>query len=149
MDPKFYIRELQIEDYDRGYVKLLSNLTDTGNISKDDFTKRFALINQNQDYSVKVVLDKENDKIVGSGTLFIEHKFIHSCADKGHIEDIVVDSEYRSQKIGGHIITNLVDEGRKRGVYKISLVCREEVEGLYAKFGFEPKEKEMVMYLKK
>ena len=44
--------------------------------------------------------DPDNQRIVGTGTLLIERKVIHSCGLVGHIEDVVVHSDYRGLSLG-------------------------------------------------
>ena len=51
-------------------------------------------------YYVIVIEDLKRQKIVASGTLFIERKFLHETASAGHIEDIVVDAEERGHQLG-------------------------------------------------
>ena len=38
---------------------------------------------------------KESDKVVGSATLVVEHKFIHTAANRGRIEDVVVHPDHQ------------------------------------------------------
>lgn len=39
-EPWLLVRPLEIEDYDRGYVQLLSQLTAVGNVSRNDFERK-------------------------------------------------------------------------------------------------------------
>ena len=39
-DPNLYIRPLQLNDFDKGYLELLKQLTTVGNISKEDFESK-------------------------------------------------------------------------------------------------------------
>ena len=55
-------------------------------------------IKQNPDHIIHVAVD--NNKIVGSTTLFIEQKFIHDGGLVGHIEDVVVRKDYEGRGIG-------------------------------------------------
>ncbi|KCZ78799.1 hypothetical protein H311_00165, partial [Anncaliia algerae PRA109] len=87
-------------------------------------------------------------KVVGSGTLFIEYKFIHSLAKKAHIEDIVVDKEYQGHGIGKMIVKRLVQLAEEKGCYKTALCTAQDKIPFYKKCGFEPKETEMVIYHK-
>ncbi|KAM0673324.1 Glucosamine-phosphate N-acetyltransferase-like protein [Gurleya vavrai] len=146
MDSEFFIRDLQIEDYEKGYVALLSQLTETGNITKEMFNKRFEMLKNNEDYVLRVIIEKSSGNVVGAGTLFLEHKFIHNCATKGHIEDIVVDSKCRGKKLGHIIVEDLVKISQAKGAYKTALCCRDEIVGFYEKCDFKIKEREMVIY---
>ncbi len=43
---------------------------------------------------------KDGGRIVAAGTLLLERKFIRGCGTAGHIEDVVVDSTCRGQRLG-------------------------------------------------
>ena len=49
---------------------------------------------------IVVIEEKATGKLVASGTLVIELKFVHSCGQVGHIEDIVCDETYRGKQLG-------------------------------------------------
>ena len=49
---------------------------------------------------IVVIEEKATGKLVASGTLAIELKFVHSCGQVGHIEDIVCDESYRGKQLG-------------------------------------------------
>lgn len=53
-----------------------------------------------QDYLICVIEDTRTQKIVGTGSLILEQKFIHECALKGKIEEVVVDNTYRGRELG-------------------------------------------------
>lgn len=146
MDPNFEIRDLEANDYENGFIELLSELTETGNITKEMFLERYNLIQKNKDYIIRVIIDKSTKKVVAAGTLFLERKFIHLCASKGHIEDIVVDKTYRGKHFGQIIVTDLVSISKDKGCYKTVLCCREEITAFYEKCKFTAKEREMVIY---
>lgn len=138
------IREIVETDYHKGFIECLSVLTDTGNISYEDFKGRLELFKAKGDYTILVAVC--NSRIVGAGTIFIEYKFIHKLAMKGHIEDIVVSKDYQKHGIGKRIVSALVDISMKRGCYKTALCSKEETMPFYKKCGFEEKERELVIY---
>lgn len=146
MDPHYEIRDLSQNDFDNGFIDLLKELTETGKITKEMFKKRFDYINNNKDYVIRVIAEKNTKKIVGAGTLFLERKFIHECATKGHIEDIVIDASCRGKHFGQIMVTELVELSKKMGCYKTVLCCRDEIVGFYEKCSFTVKEREMVIY---
>lgn len=45
-----------------------------------EFSDRFAQMRASGDYFVTVIEDLRNNKIIGSATLVLEHKFIHDCS---------------------------------------------------------------------
>lgn len=138
------IREITETDYQNGFIECLSVLTETGDISYEDFKERYNLIKSKGDYTILVAVYK--NRIVGAGTLFIEYKFIHKLALKGHIEDIVVSKDFQKHGIGKRIVSALVDISMKKGCYKTALCSKEETVPFYKKCGFEEKERELVIY---
>lgn len=51
-------------------------------------------------YFIVTIEDTTVSKVVATGTLVIERKFTHMTGRVGHIEDIVVDIDYRKKKLG-------------------------------------------------
>jgi glucosamine-phosphate N-acetyltransferase len=49
---------------------------------------------------IVVIEEKATGKLVATGTLAVELKFVHSCGHVGHIEDIVCDEAYRGKQLG-------------------------------------------------
>lgn len=131
------IRSLQEKDLSQ-YLQLLSNLTTVGHPELDQVEERFRKINNNPDYHISVLTNLSDDKIVGAGTLLIEHKFIHSLGKVGHIEDIVIDPSYGQQGLGKMIVKHLVELAQTNGCYKVILDCNEKFVGFYEKNNFRP-----------
>lgn len=146
MVDEYPIRDLQRDDYNRKYIELLSQLTKTGDISKEEFEAQFDKIKRKEDYIIKVIVDPKTDEIVGSGTLIVEYKFIHKCSAVGHIEDIVICEKMRGKNLGRHLVEELIKESKKRGCYKTLLCCREKITTFYEKCGLEVKEVSMAIY---
>lgn len=103
---RFEFRKLQKDDYDRGLYECLANLTRVGNVSKEEFEKRFDRLDpQHSDtYKIVVGIDKALDRVVCYGTIFFELKFVEELGICGHIEDIVVHKEYNGLHLGRHVI---------------------------------------------
>ena len=112
--------------------KLLLQLTVVGNIQLDDFKNFIKNLKDNH----FIYLIKYDNNIVGMGTIFIENKIIHNFGSVGHIEDIVIDENFRGLGLGRKIITFLVDIGKKNKCYKIILNCNDANVNFYKKFGF-------------
>ncbi len=129
------VRELQKEDLFNGFLTSLDSLRKTSDISKEKAEEIFKKIASNEDQIIAVaVLD---GKIVGSATLLIEQKFIHNGGLVGHIEDVVVDTNYQGKKIGKKIIEYLLECSKNRGCYKTILDCSDDVKQFYEKLGFK------------
>ncbi|XP_032662627.1 probable glucosamine 6-phosphate N-acetyltransferase isoform X2 [Odontomachus brunneus] len=115
------IRPLKSTDHEKGYLVLLSQLTDVGNnITKDQFLK-----------------DIYTGKIIGCATLLVEQKFIHNCGLRGRLEDVVVDNNYRGKSLGKLVVTIIVQLSRYFHCYKLSLDCTDRLVPFYENIGFK------------
>lgn len=72
----------------------------------------------NGTYYLLVILDGQ--KIVGTGALVVERKFIHGLGLVGHIEDIAVARDQQGKKLGLRIIQALDFVAERVGCYKVS-----------------------------
>ncbi len=96
---EYVFRSLNINDYEKGFVYCLEQLTTVGSMSCEQFKETFqSLINK--DYYIIVIEHISTQKIVGCGTLFVEQKFIHSSGKVGHVEDVVVLDSQRGKQLG-------------------------------------------------
>ena len=138
-------RLIQQGDLNKGFIDLLSQLTTTGNVSKELFLNRIKDIIGNPNHRV-YVLERAN-KIISCATLFVEPKFIHSCGKVGHVEDVVVDVACRGQKLGKKIIDFLGQEAERLGCYKILLDCSDKNVKFYEKCLYDRKGAYMARYL--
>ncbi|GJT13007.1 RNA-directed DNA polymerase, eukaryota, reverse transcriptase zinc-binding domain protein [Tanacetum coccineum] len=91
--------------------------------SKDLILNEIKLSSFNWISSPSVLLDVSRSKIVATGSVFIEKKFVRSCGKAGHIEDVVVDSSARGMQLGKKVIGFLADHARLMGCYKVILDC--------------------------
>ncbi|KAK7847480.1 glucosamine 6-phosphate n-acetyltransferase [Quercus suber] len=125
-EQKFQVRKLQISDKNKGFIQLLSALGD--------------------DHIISVVEDESPGKIIATGSIFMEKKFLRNCGKVGHIEDVVVDSNARGLKLGKKIIAFLTEHARLMGCYKVILDCSLENKAFYEKCGFKQKDIQMIKY---
>tara|TARA_B110001454_G_C12504638_1_gene344237 strand:- start:126 stop:548 length:423 start_codon:yes stop_codon:yes gene_type:complete len=137
-------RLLEYTDYEKGLIELLSQLTTTGEITKEDYIKQYNMIQNNPNHKVYVL--EENNKIISCGTLLIEPKFIHNCSNVGHIEDIVVDKNTRGKGLGKKIIKFLTEECKKYNCYKVILDCSNNHINFYNKCNYQVKGNCMAKY---
>ena len=122
-------------------------------ILKDDLHDVFLLLNQLKEKDVDSI-DKESswknfisntsansivgiyeDKIIAYGSIVIENKVRGDIA--GHIEDIVVDTNVRGKMAGVKLVKELVDIGKTKGCYRITLFCDEKLVKFYERSGFK------------
>jgi glucosamine-phosphate N-acetyltransferase len=144
--PHLIVRELEATDLRRGFLELLAELTTVGRIADLDFRKRLRQLRDLGLVKVVVIHDVNDDKVVGAGTLFVEPKFIHHCGSVGHIEDVVVSSSYRGQKLGSTLISTLMATAKSCGCYKVILDCHESNVPFYQKCAMEVKGTQMAAY---
>lgn len=137
------IGKLRYSDYFNNFLGLLEQLTEVNadQITYERFCRHLDSIN-----SDIFVMKDAKGAIVGTGSIFIEKKFIHNLSSVGHIEDIVVDEKHRGKGFGKKIIDYLVEYGKNQGCYKIILDCSGDNVFFYNKCGFTKKDNHMVMY---
>lgn len=142
---KYTLKRLTKDCNYKEFLELLEELTfvDSSNISYDDFCKQYDKLNT----EIYIVIDNLNDKIIATGSVLIEHKFIHKLGSVAHIEDIVVNKNYRGYGIGKIIINHLIDIAKKNNCYKIILNSSNDNTEFYKKFGFTIKDNHMAYYI--
>jgi len=129
-----------------GYLDCLRVLTTVGEPSKLAFNERYDFMaSRNDTYYILVICDSVS-KVVGTGAVIVERKFIHNMGLVGHIEDIAVDKNQQGKKLGLRIIQALDYVAEKVGCYKCILDCSETNEGFYVKCGFKRAGLEMAHY---
>ncbi len=127
------IRELTEADLSRGFIETLEGLTDVG-LTPDQAVPIWRQRQANGVLTL-VVLD-QNDKVVGTGSLIIEHKFLHRGGRIGHIEDVAVHPNSQGKGIGAIVIKQLVSAARQMRCYKVILSCNDKNIPFYEKQGF-------------
>jgi len=144
----YCIRSLRKSDYTAGFLDVLRVLTAVGDISPQRFEERYNWMVGQDGYYILVVEDTsgDNNKIVGTGALIVERKFIHNLGLVGHIEDIAVAKDQQGKKLGLRIIQALDFIAEKVGCYKSILDCSDANEGFYVKCGFRRAGLEMAHY---
>ena len=130
-------RPLRREDHAKGYLSLLAQLTKVGDYTREIYEAQFDRMKALPGiYYVVVIEDVPRQRVVASATLVMELKFIRNATCRGRIEELVVDGEYRSLHLGSYLLELLSELCRKLGAYKITLDCKEELEGFYCKYGY-------------
>lgn len=129
-------------DYD-SVKKILDQLSECGEY---DANKYGALKKALNTKCHMIYLIKIGNKLIGMITLFVEHKIIHNFGKVCHIEDFVIDQEYRNEGIGRLVIENIKSLMKRIGCYKIILNCNDDVIKFYEKCGFENKQVQMAYY---
>lgn len=116
-------RPLRQSDYSAGFLDVLRVLTTVGDITEAQWNERFEWMSKREgEYYILVIEDPSREgpnKIVGTGALLVERKFIHSLGLVGHIEDIAVAKDQQGKKLGLRIIQALDYVAEKVGCYKV------------------------------
>jgi len=81
------------------------------------------------------IVGLDGGKIIAFGSIVVENKIrgYRSC----HLEDIVVDKEYRNIGIGKRLMEYINDKVLKNGCYRATLFCREGLIPFYEKTGYK------------
>mgnify|MGYP003338517866 CR=1 FL=1 len=122
-------------------------------VEKTDLEQVFTLLNQLKNKEIETI-DKDlswknfssnsssnaivgiyEDRIVAYGSIVIENKIRGDVA--GHIEDVVVDTTVRGKMVGVKLVKELVEIGREKGCYRITLFCDKKLIKFYERNGFE------------
>ena len=142
---QFYFRKLMVQDYNSGFFEVMTQLSPVTKPKYNDWITFINNLNMSQQQII-VVVDKETEKIVASGTLLIQQKIIHNMGKVAHIEDVVVDVSVRGKGLGKELIRYLQDIAIGQSVYKTTLYCFEKNVEFYEKCGFEKKGCQMAQY---
>ncbi|XP_067847714.1 glucosamine 6-phosphate N-acetyltransferase isoform X1 [Heptranchias perlo] len=134
------MRPLCTADFNRGLFKVLAQLTKVGEVAPELFIKKFEHMKQTGDYYAIVVEDTNLGQVIATATLIIEHKFIHGCAKRGRIEEVVVSDECRGKQLGKLLVAALTLLSKKLNCYKITLECLPKNAAFYQKFGYKATE---------
>ena len=132
---KIEIREIEEDDLEKGFLETLDFLRNASSLDKNKAKEILKKIKQNPNHIIHVAIDDE--KIVGSTTLFIEQKFIHDGGYVGHIEDVVVRKDYERKGIGIKLITSMLERAKEKNCYKTILDCKDDVKQFYERIGFK------------
>lgn len=142
----FSLRALKLQDLGDSYFSLLGQLSvmDIEKMDADQSAKLFRRFGDH--HQIHVLEEKESGSIVGTGTLFIEDKFLRNYGKVGHIEDIVVHMDYRGYGLGKIMVDHLTKQSKFAGCYKCILDCSDENVGFYEKCGYVKKGAQMGAY---
>ncbi len=130
------IHEIEYEDIDKGFLKVLDNLFHPGidiNHAKDILRE----VRSNPFHKIFVATDDANGKIIGTTTLLIEPKFINKGMKVGYIEDVSIMHGYEGLGIGQQIVKYVTNYAKT--IYhckKVLLYCSEKNKPFYEKRGF-------------
>ena len=140
------LRKLDYNDINKGFFELLSQLTSAEKPTEEEFKERVNLLKRRNVEQIFVIESKADGKIIGTITVFVEVKFIHGISQVGHIEDFVVDKNFRGLKLGKKLMNVAKNYCLENNCYKIILDCEDSLIPLYERFGFKKKANSMQIY---
>jgi predicted GNAT family N-acyltransferase len=120
-------RNILKEDYEQ-YIKLIGS-----NISREDYND---FIDNVLGYNHIILVLKNENNIVGTGTLFIENKLTYGGCRMGHIENVLIDPNNTGLKYGEKLVKKLLDVAKEKKCYRVDLNCNKELDHFYEKNGF-------------
>jgi glucosamine-phosphate N-acetyltransferase len=149
-DGSIQIRRLEVADRERGFLSLLSQLSTCPDLTASEFAACFAdLAALGDDHVILVAEDPAaapDRRILSTGCLFVERKFLRGGGKVGHVEDVVVDAAARGRGLGLRVVRRLVEIAKEAGCYKVILDCTPELRAYYSKCGFVEKGVQMAVY---
>uniref|UniRef100_A0A6C0LEA9 N-acetyltransferase domain-containing protein n=1 Tax=viral metagenome TaxID=1070528 RepID=A0A6C0LEA9_9ZZZZ len=113
--------------------KLLSQLTVSPILKYDDV---LSIVNNFNDNHYIYFYENFEKVPIGIITLLIEQKLIHGGKCVGHIEDLVVDNNYKGKRIASQLINHCIKIAEEKNCYKIILDCKKELIPFYNKNDF-------------
>jgi len=136
---KYYkIRNLQITDKD-----ILQNLiSQLAGYRRPMGDEEWEKVFERLDHTGLNILIESDGVAVAYGRLLVEPKLYDPL---GHIEDVVVNSEYRGKWYGKIVIETLVRLSKEKGCYKTVLDCLPKNIAFYKVCGFSKEGSEMVL----
>ncbi|KAI5181332.1 glucosamine-phosphate N-acetyltransferase [Nematocida sp. AWRm80] len=142
----YSVRRLRKEDLTERYFEILSDLTVAPYPERTELIKRYEYVEKHPETYAIFVVVSSSGTLVGTGTLLIEHKFIHNLGKVGHIEDICISKEHQGKGLGKLLINHLLNYSREQNCYKVVLACSDKNKEFYEKCGLTEKEIEMAKY---
>jgi glucosamine-phosphate N-acetyltransferase len=126
------IRPMERRDLTRGFAEALSGLAEVDL----NLARLLDVFDTRRRQGIVTFVAVENDQVLGTASLLVEQKFIHSGGKVGHVEDVAVNPTFRARGVGRALVDHLVGEARRRGCYKVILNCADYLVGFYAAAGF-------------
>lgn len=72
---------------------------------------------------LRLAADFLRNSVIGTVTLVIEMKFIHTLGLRGRVTDLVVDTKSRGCGVGTALAKYALELARDLGIYKVSMAC--------------------------
>jgi N-acetylglutamate synthase-like GNAT family acetyltransferase len=76
-------------------------------------------------------------KVVGTAMMHLQHKLSYHCGTAAHLEDVVIDRDYRGQGVGEQLVRQAIETAKAQQCYKLMLTCYAKTAVYYEQFGFK------------
>ena len=139
---EYCVRPLEASDYNRGYVALLGELSESPAISREKFDRVVYA------HPGRIFVAEFAGRVVATASCFVEPKCTHGGSSVAHVEDVVTAAAHRRKGLEGELLREIRAFAVERGCYKIILNCSEHLVGFYANAGFSRVGAHMRMTLK-
>lgn len=136
----FIFRKLKSDDYEK-FIEIINDFRES-QFTKEEFINNYYFISQSSD----IYVIEYNKKLIATGKLLYERKYIHNICTLGHIEDVCVKKEYRKSGLGKYLISKIVERAKENGCYKVTLNCLDSNIEFYKKCNFETSGNQMIIY---
>lgn len=124
------------------YIKIMEQIM--GPSTRVHTVESFGIkLKKIKDQNSTILIIKIGDKIIATGKLIIELKFFDEVA---HIEDVVVDKDYRHFGLGQLIVQDLL-KIVPGTCYRVILDCKSALKDFYGKMGFIKENSGLVLRL--
>ena len=130
------VRSLRFDDFEKGYLELLSTTSSVSDMTYSDYILRLTHIHQNRYHTIWVIEDIHISKIIACATLVIEPKFNYGCCKKAHIRDLVIHPEYIQYGYGVKLMKFLRTKALSEKCYELSINCSHDMYRFYHQHGF-------------
>ncbi len=127
------LRTLQEDDYHRGFLETLSNLSHV-EMSETRFLE--IMREMKGTLSMCVHVGEQNGQIIGAATSMVRRAFGHNGAYVMHLEDVATRKGHERKGVASTILRSTLEQGRSFGCYKAILNCSDKRVGFYEGLGF-------------
>lgn len=113
-----------------------NQLSPTNDSDLNEIKTHILNTKNNTTNKMKIYVVKYEDEIIGTASIIIETKILRNLSKVAHVEDVVIDSEYRGLGLSKTLLNTIIDYAKSEECYKIILDCSNNLIKFYQKFGF-------------
>lgn len=126
-----------LSDHYASYLTTLATLSPVGEHTQASLVACFERMTA-QGTSIFVAIDEENDTVIGTVSVLIEHKFNRGWSRVAHLEDVAVHPDAQGKWIGKQLVQKAIAHAKENHCYKIILDTDKDPAhvGYYEKFWF-------------